>query len=184
MAMRMFGTMLLALALAGAPACGGGSESDSGGSPSGFAASFAPAQPTPGSNTIAMLQGARTNDLVTVNVTATDTGNLFGIAFDVLYDDTKVTYTGFAKGTLLEQGSGAPNYTVDGSNLGRIVVGVARTNGTTTNASGTKTIIALTFRVKNTGTFPLNFVAASAFDGQNPPHVLILTWFGGALQGA
>ena len=139
------GTLVLLMALVTAPACGGGgSDSGVGNSPSPVSASFVADQPSPGANTVAMLQASKSNDVVHVYVSLTDTLGVFGTAFDILFDSTQATYLGFTPGAAFEAGGGVPNYTVDGtSNPGRIVVGVARTNGTTTNIVGSKAILTL-----------------------------------------
>src|SRR5262249_34275467 len=131
------GSIVLLLALVTAPACGGGggsSDSGTGGSPGPGSASFVPDQATPGANTGAMAQGAHSNDVVNVYVTLTDTNGVFAAAFEVLFDDTHVAYQGYTHGAAFEQGGNTPNYTVDGTtNAGRVVIAVARTNGTATN---------------------------------------------------
>jgi hypothetical protein len=87
---------------------------------------------------------------------------------------------------VFEQGGGNPNYTVDGtSNPGRIVVGVARTNGTGTNISGTSTVVSFQFRVKQAGAYPLGVQNAIVYDAQPTPQPISgLTWFAGTVQGA
>lgn len=182
------GTVLLLLALLTAPACGGGgggSDSGTGGSGGPLSASFVPDQPTPGANTVAMAQGSKSNDVVTVNVTLTDTSNTLGAAFDVVFDESNATYLGFVAGSAYEQGGNAPNYTVDGTTQpGRVVVAVARTNGTTTSVVGTRTIVGLQFRVKQPGTFPTTMQHGSVYDGQMTPQPLPgISWFAGALKG-
>ena len=181
------GTLVLFLALASAPACGGGGGStlDIGGSPSPLSASFVADQPTPGANTMAMLQASKSNDVVNVYVTLTDTAGVFGTAFDVAFDDTKATYLGFTKGAAFEASGGVPNYTVDGSSSpGRIVVGVARTNGTTTNIVGSKAILTLQFRVTQAGTNQVVLQNGVVVNAQPTPQPIPgILWFAGALTG-
>jgi hypothetical protein len=150
-----------------------------------LAASFIPDQPTPGAKTVAMLQGSRSNDVVNVLVTLTDTTGVFGTAFEVLFDDARATYLGYSKGAALEQGGNVPNYTVDGStNPGRIVVAVARTNGTGTNIVGLKAVIVLQFRVKQAGTYPVTLQNGVVYDAQPTPQPIPgMSWFAGALRG-
>jgi hypothetical protein len=179
------GTLVLLLALVTAPACGGGSDSGVGGSPNTPFASFVPAQPTPGANTVAMLQASKSNDVVTVYVTLTGTSGVFGAAFEVTFDDTQATYMGYTPGAAFEAGGGAPYYTVDGSsNPGRIVVGVARTNGTGTNITTTKAILTLQFRVKKAGTSQVGLENGVVTDAQQVPAPLPnILWYAGALTG-
>jgi len=185
-AMRL-GTLVLLLALVTAPACGGGGGSSTGPgpSPSPLAASFVSDQPAPGSNTVAMLQATTNNDVVTVYVTLTDTSGVFGAAFEVAFDDTGAAYLGFTKGAAFEGGGNAPNYTVDGAtNPGRIVVAVARTNGTATNVVGTKAMLTLQFRVKQAGIYPVLIQNGVVYDNQSTPQPIPgILWFAGAVKG-
>jgi len=177
----------LVLALLTAPACGGGggSEDGTGGSPGPVSASFVPDQATPGANTVAMAQGPKSNDIVNIYVTLTDTNGVYGAALDIVFDDVHAVYMGYTKGAAFEQGGDMPNYVVDGStNPGRVVVGVSRTNGTTTNIVGSKAVVVLKFRVKNVGTFPMTYQNGAVYDGQSTPQPIAgISWFAGALEG-
>lgn len=181
------GTIALILALVTAPACGGGGGSDSGtgGSPGPLAASFVPDQDSPGAKTVAMAQGPKSNDVVNVYVTLTDTTGVYGAALEVVFDDTHAAFIGYSKGAAFETGGDVPNYLVDGAtNPGRVVIGVSRTGGTTTNVVGSKAMVTLKFRVKNTGTFPLVIQNGAVYDGQATPQPIAgISWFAGALQG-
>ena len=181
------GMLVVLVALVAAPACGGGGGSNSGvgGSPGPLAASFIPDQSTPGASTVAMLQATKSNDVVNVYVTLTGTPGVFGVAFDAAFDPTQATYLGFTKGAALEAGGNVPNYTVDGSsNPGRIVVGVARTNGTATDITATKAILTLQFRVKQPGTSQVTLENGVVLDAQPTPQPLPnMLWYAGALTG-
>lgn len=180
------GTVVLLLALVTAPACGGGGGStDPGGSGGPLSASFIPDVTAPGANTVSMVQGSKSNDIVTVFVLLTETPGVFATAFEVVFDDTKAAYLGFGRGVALEQGGNAPNYTVDGTtNPGRVVIAVARTNGTGTSIVGSKVVISLQFRVKQAGTFPLTYQNGVVYDAQSTPQPIPgMSWFAGALQG-
>src|SRR5262245_20752992 len=182
------GPLVLMMALVAAPACGGGgggSDSGVGGSPTPLSASFVPELTSPGSNTVAMLQASKTNDVVNVYVTLTGTSNVYGAAFEVVFNDTDATYLGFTKGVAFEAGGNAPNYTVDGtSNPGRIVFCVARTNGTATNITASKAILTLQFRVKQSGTSPVALQNGVIFDAQTQPQPIAnILWYAGPLSG-
>lgn len=183
------GTLLLVAALVGAPACGGGGGSSAGtgpgGSPTPLAASFLPDQPAPTAATIAMEEGSKTNDIVTVNVTLTDTNGVFGTAFEVPFNTPNTSYVGYTAGTALEQGGNSPVYTVNGTaQAGRVIVAVARTGNTSTNVVGTKTVIGLKFRVNTAGTWPLTFENSTVYDGQATPQPIPgIIWFAGAVKG-
>jgi hypothetical protein len=182
------GTVVLLLALVTAPACGGGGGSDStspGGSPTPIAASFSPDQSTPGPNTVALAEGAKTNDVVTVNVTVTGTNDVFGAAFEVIFDDFHTTFIGYAPGTVVEQGGNTPTYNVDGStNPGRIVIGISRTGSSSTDVTNTKSLVGLQFRVKQAGVYPVVIQNAVVYDNQDPPQPIpAIAWFAGAVTG-
>jgi hypothetical protein len=177
---------VLVLALVTAPACGGGGGgSDPGGSPSPLLASFIPDQPTPGANTVAMTQGTSSNDVVNVYVTLTNTNGAFGTALEVVFDPARATYLGYARGAAFEPSGGVPNYTVDGTtNPGRIVIAVARTNGTATDIVGSKAMLSLQFRVTQSGVSPLTIENGVVSNAQSPPQPIAgILWFAGALQG-
>jgi len=183
------GTLVLILALVTAPACGGGSGASPGGSPPPLAASFVPEQPNPVANNAAMAEGAKTNDVVSINVTLTDASGVYATAFEVAYDDTHTVYLGFTPGSVFEQGGVLTNYTVNtvsgASNPGRIIVGVSRTGSTSTSVSGTKTVLGLQFRVKQAGVYPLSVQNAVVYDSQPTPQPIPgIAWFAGAVAGA
>ncbi len=185
--MMKLGTLILLLALVTAPACGGGSGASPGGSPTPLAASFVPDQPTPVANNVAMAQGAKSNDVVTINVTLTDANGVYATAFEVVFDDTHTVYLGSTHGSVFEQGGNAPNYTVNASgatNPGRLIVGISRTGPTATNVAGTKTVVGLQFRVKQAGVYPLSIQNAVVYDSQPTPQPIPgIAWFAGAVTG-
>jgi hypothetical protein len=179
------GSLVVLLALVAAPACGGGSGASPGGSPTPLAASFVPEQPSPTANDVAMAEGAKSNDVVTINVTMTDASGVYATAFDIVYDDARLVFLGFAAGAVFEQGGNAPNYTVNGTtNAGRVVIGVSRTGPSSTNVSGTKTVLSLQFRVKQAGVYPLSVQNAVVYDNQPTPQPIPgIEWFAGAVSG-
>lgn len=179
---------VFAALLALATACGGGGASESlgnnGGGSTTMIASFTPDDPVPGSGTVSMAEGAVSGDLVTVNVQVTGTNSIFGAAFDVAYDGSTATWTGWGAGSLLEQGGHVPIYQVAESQPGRLVVAATRQGvGTTAvNATGTTTMIQLTFRVTSVGTWPVGFESAELLDAQlSPQPIPGINWSGGTL---
>jgi hypothetical protein len=180
------GSWVVLLALVAAPACGGGGSGDNpGGSPTPLAASFVPDQPSPAANDVAMAEGAKSNDVVTINVTMTDSAGVYATAFEVVYDEIHTVYVGFTPGSVFEQGGNSPNYTVNGSTTpGRVIVGVSRTGTSSTNVSGTKTVLGLQFRVKQAGVYPLTVQSAVVYDNQPTPQPIPgIEWFAGAVAG-
>jgi len=183
------GTIVAMLALLTAPACGGGGGSDSatGGSPGPLSASFVADQTAPGANTIALMEGPKANDIVSVYVTLTDTNGTIGAAMEVVFNTADAAYVGYTRGAAYEQGGNVPNYTVEGTtNPGRVYIAVSRTgaNATSTNVIGSKAILTLKFRVKQTGTSPVTIENGAVYDGQDPPQPMAgISWYTGALQG-
>ena len=184
------GTLALSLTLLAAPACGGGGGggADPGGSPTPVAASFVAEQPSPTANTVAMAEGQTANDIVTVNVTLTGTNGVYGTAFEVVYDSIHTTFLDYAPGTVFEQGGASTHYEVSSeptATPARIVIGVSRTGGATgANVSGTKTVIALQFRVRQAGVYPLTLENSVVYGSQLPPQPIPnIDWFAGAVEG-
>jgi hypothetical protein len=182
---------LLMMPVFAAVACGGGGGASGDGgvidpSPTPLSASFLSDDNTPSSKTIAMIQGPRNADLVTVRVTVTDTTGIYGAAFEVVYDTAKAAYVNWSAGTLLEQGGHSPSYTVGDNGSGRVVVAASRNgNVATVNAAGTVTLVNLTFRVKQAGESRAVFAAGPVlYDGQATPQPKSgILWTAGALVG-
>jgi hypothetical protein len=177
-------TGLLAILFCFAAACSGGSGGDVGAG-GGVAAGFVSEEPSPGSDTVNAGQGSTTNDLVTVLVNVTDTNGIYAAAFDLLYDPDHVTFMGWAAGNLLEQGGNSVFYDVGTPQSGRLVVSASRQgNVPGANASGTRTVIGLTFRVDDPGTSPITYQSNTLLDGQQQPQPITgIVWFGGTLTG-
>jgi hypothetical protein len=178
------GSWVVLLALVAAPACGGGSGADPGGSPTPLDASFVPDQPSPAANDVALALGANSNDVVTINVTLTGANGVFATAFEIVYDDIHTVYLGFSPGSVVEQGDSNPTYSVVAATPGRLVIVVSHTGSTTTNVSGTSTVLGLQFRVKQAGVYPLVIENQIVYDGQDPPQPIPgIEWFAGAVTG-
>jgi len=178
------GTVLLVLALVAAPACGGGGGgTEAGSSATPVAASFVADQPAPPSNSMAMAEGTKSNDVVTVNVTMTATNGVYATAFEVVYDATHTSYLDYSPGTVFEQGGNSPNYTITANASAtppRIIVGISRVGNTGTNVSGTKVVVSL----QQAGVFPLTIENQAVFDNQPTPQPIPgIAWFAGAVQG-
>jgi len=184
------GVVLLLPVLAAVACGGGGGGSGDGGvvnpSPNPVIASFRSDDNTPTVNTVALIQGSRNADLVTVRVTVTDATAVFATAFEIVYDTTKAGYVNWSPGSLLEQGGHVPTYTISDSGTGRVVVAASRTGAAgTVNAAGTVTVVNLTFRMKVVGESRADFATSPVlYDGQNPPVAKSdITWTAGSLVG-
>jgi len=174
--------LVLATACSGGGA--GGAVPGGSGNSSNIAGGFTATQPVPDPATVSMKQGTSSGDLVTIEVQVTDTGDIYGVAFDLVYDSANTTYTNWSAGSLLEQGGHNPTYQVGTSQAGRIVV-VATRNGAVSgvDANGTGTIMKLTFRVEEAGAFPVQIENAALYNDQNPQPVNGINWFAGTLTG-
>ena len=173
-------------------ACGssGGDEGVGGGGPtpipSGLAATFTPAQTNPGPDTVALATGASSGDEITLLVNVTNTDTIYGAAFEVLYDASRITFRRHRSGTLLEQGGHTPFYEASTPVPGRLVVAATRQgNVGAVNVTGTDPLIELTFRVTVAGVSDVSFIpSASLFDDNVQPQPLpSLSWYGGSLAG-
>ena len=182
MTTRMCTALVLALVAVG---CGGGGDSSGGtvGGSTGLAADFTASVAAPGAKTVSLQKGTVNGDVITLQVTLTDTTNVYGIAFDLLYDGAKAQYLSWSAGSFLETGGNTPTYQVASPTDGRVVVGASRSgNAGGVNASGTKTVINLNFRVQQAGDNALSFTQGAVYDPSNPPQAISgITWSGGTL---
>lgn len=166
------------LLVAGAISCGGGGDGGGGGSsgpvPGGgnpsanLSATVMPDQPNPSAKTVSMAPvpgGA--GSVFAVNVLVTQTSNIFGASFDVIYDPTLVNYIDWSQGNAMESGGGLVTYQVSSAQRGRLVVGVSR-NGAApgVDITSTSNLIQLVFEVSQAGTSSLSFANAALHDPQ------------------
>jgi hypothetical protein len=167
-------------------ACGGGGATATPEPPvnsTNVVASFTPDQAAPGPSTVSMKQGTKSGDHVTVEVQVTDTGDVYGVAFDLVYDASNTTYTNWSAGSLLEAGGHNPTYQVGTAQPGRLVVAATRNAVAGTDASGSKTIMKLTFRVEEAGAFPTTIQNGALYNDQSLQPVPGINWFAGTLTG-
>lgn len=173
-------------------ACGGGSGGGStpiGGGTGGstnLVLSFQPAQTNPGPKTISMAEvPGPADDQVVVRVSVTDTADVFGAAFDLLFDAAQVEFVQWTAGSLFES-AGTAIYQVTEVVPGQLVFGIscAGCSGGV-DVSGSNPLIDLVFRVRdaNTTGSSLSIAAESLLDSQPPEPGAIagLSWFGGQL---
>jgi hypothetical protein len=173
-----------------AVACGGGSSSgkvinDGDDGSTALAGSFVADQASPGASSVAAAEGdGSSGNLVIVEVNVTGTDDLFGAAFDVVYDPGRASFVNWAPGDAFEDGGETVAYQVSASQAGRVVVGIGRTGAGAggVNVSGTVPVIRLTFRVDQAGSSTVGFENASLQDAQSPPQdIQGISWFGGTL---
>jgi hypothetical protein len=168
-------------------ACGGGGTSavpEPPGPSSNIVASFTPDQAAPGPSTVSMKQGTKNGDVVTIEVQVTDTGDVYGVAFDLVYDASNTSYANWSSGSLLEAGGHNPTYQVGTAQPGRLVVVATRSGSVSgADANGSKTIMKLTFRVGEAGAFPVTIENGGLYNDQSPQPVPGINWFAGTLTG-
>ncbi len=166
-------------------ACSSGSGDDPVVSPPIATAGFVPDEPNPGSDTVSAGEGEIGGNLVTVDINVTDTNGMYGAAFDLKYNPATANYVGFTEGNLFEQGGHTPFYDVQEPQNGQLVVVVTRQGSVPgVNASGTVTIISLTFELIQEGGSDVSFDAFALLDDQTLPQPIPnLSWFGGSLTG-
>lgn len=183
--MRRFTTGCFLGLLALATACGGGGDGSGGVTTPPLLASFTADEPSPGADTVAMAEGSKSGDSVTVSVNASQVTNVYAAAFEVTFDSSKLSYVGHSAGTVFEQGGHTPTYQVGNPSPGRLVVGVSR-NGSVSavNVSSPAPMIRLSFRVKDVGAFRLTYQNVNLYDGQAPPQPKPgITWESGVVAG-
>lgn len=132
---------------------------------------------SPGNDTVYM---AINNSLSSGNTLAIDvkanniSGSVFGSAFDVDFDSSKVTYESKSAGDFFEQGGNTVYYLVRPSGSNKIIAGVSSL-APTTGVTGSGIILTLKFKV--TGSSSLSFSNSAL--GANPP--VIATWNSGTI---
>jgi hypothetical protein len=175
--------VLVAFAIA-AIGCSSGSGDDPIITPS-FSASFLAEEPNPEDETVSAHEGVTIGSLVTVEIRVTGTNDIYGATFDLIFDPSMVNYVDFTEGSLLEQGGQSPDYVVVQPQSGQLLVTVTRQgNVPGVDASGTVTLIGLTFEVFQEGSSVVFFTASELLDDQPLPQPIPnLEWFGGALTG-
>ena len=109
---------------------------------------------------------------------------IFGASFDVVFDSTMASFVGWAPGDLLEQSGVSVTYLVNEPEEGRVAIGATRQAASTTDATGTVSLIRLTFQTTQVGNSIVGFENQALLDGQRPPQPIVgMSWFGGSLVG-
>lgn len=173
-----FLVLLITVAL---PACGGGGGGGGTG-PTSPSTTISFSGSTPGNNAVYM---AKNNALSSGNILAIDvnvnnvSNNVYGSAFDVDFDSTKMTYDSYAAGSFLESGGNTTSYQVglQSGNSGKLIVGISR-QGAVNGISGSGTLITLKFNV--TGNSSVAFSNYELRDSSNQT-ISGITWYGGTM---
>ena len=176
--------LVLALVLTAllAAACGGGGGGGGG-----------PTEPPPpqtgitftasgatGGNTVTLASGAGTNsNTLVLEVRANQVTGLFGLAFDLSYPSTVLTFTQGTEGTVLS--SGAPtSFQVREVSPGNLVVGLTRLGPVAgLDANGVLMTLTFTSTAAGSGSFAFGRNEGIGADGLG---LIALAWGGGSVQ--
>jgi len=174
-----------------APACsGGGTGSDvvpgGSGSSTNLVADFVPDRPVPAAHDVSMAKSGASGPILQVEVRVTGTNDVFGAAFDVLFDAARLEYVSHSAGTLLESGGSNVQYLVSESAPGRLVVSasILQPGAAGVDVSGTKPLVRLTFRAVEAGSSTMTFDNEDLLDDHppGPSPIAGLTWYGGTAE--
>lgn len=131
---------------------------------------------TPGNNTVYMSQNSALSNGTTlaIDIKSNNISNAYGVAFDVDFDSSKITYDSYIAGSHLESGGETVNYFVS-PQTGKLVVGISRLTGV---ASGSGTIVTLKFKSATSGTAQISFSNNEVRNADNQV-VSGVSWSGG-----
>ena len=174
MRFRSWGAVVAVAVLA---ACGG--DGGGGGGPTPPPASIA-FTPTPGAapNSIALAQAAgSTSTTLRLDVRAEQVTGLYGVAFDLVYPSTALSFVSGAEGAFL--GGTQTSFQIHESSPGRLVIGVTRL-GAVAGVAGTGTLLTLQFGSRGAGTGSFFFEQNTAFNASGGA-IAGVTWRGGSV---
>lgn len=131
---------------------------------------------TPGGNTVYMSQNSAlsSGNILAIDIKSNNISNAYGMAFDVDFDSSKITFDSYAAGSYLESGGDTVNYFVS-PQTGKLVVGISRLTGV---VSGSGTIVTLKFKSAMSGTSSIGFSNNEVRDANNQA-VPGVSWSGG-----
>lgn len=170
------------LLVAALVACGGGGGGGGGG----------PTQPQPGvtfspsstagSNSIALSGAGDTNATTfTLSVDANQVTDLYGVAFDLSYPQSVLSFQQATEGTVLNAGGGTQtSLQVAEASNGDLLVGLSRL-GSVSGLTGSGTLLTLKFTITAGGSGNIDFSANHAYDSNGSP-ISGMQWVGGTLQ--
>ena len=125
------------------------------------------------------------NTQFTVSINISAVSNLFGAAFDMIFNPAILQFISAQKGTFLEQDGVATNLLTVVSPPGDLIVGYSRLaiNGVATGVSGSGVLMTLTFNALSAGASNLTFQNNSLCDASNPSgcNVILTNWNPGSV---
>jgi hypothetical protein len=168
-------------ALVALAACGGGGG---GGGPTQpppptAALTFTPGGTSGGAAVVLSRTGATGGRDLDLAVEARQVGNLYGVAFDLGYPASVLSYQGATPGDFLATGGFQVSLQV-AEQSGNLIVGVTRL-GAVPGASGSGTLVTLRFRSIGSGTGSLSFSRTEAVDADGRP-IGGVAFVGGSVQ--
>ena len=95
---------------------------------------------------------------ITLTIAVNNVSDLFSVAFDLQYDQTKLDFVSAQKGAFLEQG-GATTNLLSSASVGKLTVGYSRqaVNGISTGINGSGNLMTIIFNPLVNGTVALTF---------------------------
>jgi hypothetical protein len=173
--------VVFAVAFAALAACGGGSPTSPPPPPPPPPAglTFTPGGTSGGAAIVLSRTGATGGRDLDLAVEARQVGNLYGVAFDLGYPASVLSYQGATPGDFLEASGFQVSLQV-AEQSGNLIVGVTRL-GAVPGASGSGTLVTLRFRSIASGTGSLSFTRSEAVDADGRP-IGGVSFVGGSVQ--
>ena len=114
--------------------------------------------------------------VLAVDIKVDSVSNVFGAAFDIDFDSTKMTYSSYSAGSFLETGGNSVSYqpVTQSGNSGKLIVGVSR-QAPSGGQSGSGILVTLKFNV--TGGTSVSFSNNALKDSSN--NTVSATWSSG-----
>lgn len=168
------------LVFAALAACGGGSPTSPPPPPPPAAGlTFTPGGTSGGAAVVLSRTGATGGRDLDLAVEARQVGNLYGVAFDLGYPPSVLSYQGATPGDFLATGGFQVSLQV-AEQSGNLIVGVTRL-GAVPGASGSGTLLTLRFSAVGSGTGSLSFSRTEAVDSAGRP-IGGVAFVGGSVQ--
>jgi len=178
---RRAGRWAACILVATLAACGGGGGGGGGPTQPQPGVTFSPSS-TAGANSVALSgAGDTTATTFTLTVNASQVTDLYGVAFELSYPQSVLSFQQASEGTVLNAGGGTQtSLQVTEATNGDLVVGLSRL-GSVGGFTGSGTLLTLKFSISNPGSGAISFSANQAYDSAGSP-ISGLQWVGGTLQ--
>lgn len=173
--------MIFVLSMFLISACGGGGGGSTPTSPTIPITSVTFSGSSSGYNVyMAKNDGQSSGGILAIDVKVNNVSNVFGAAFNIDFDSTKMTYSNsYSAGSFLETGGNSVSYlpATQSGNSGKLIVGVSR-QAPSGGQSGSGTLVTLKFNV--TGGGSVSFSNNSLKDSSGNT-ISAATWSGGTV---